>query len=909
MKSFLNKYKRGLVFLIFSLILLLPIKSFAHDTYFLQVLIDDHKYQYMGTIVEEDIIKESSHIETQIGKFSGLDQKVHPYKGSKEDDYTKYEGDKKLSNDTMLFTFSPVEIKKWYGAASNHANKYDANMAYKAQENLMAGLNDALRIANGGKQFTSTEELMKMGNTLVTTMNDAGGSGTASFKNNDGDKFTVNVGVKKSGPPQEGFIEKDYMYLEDSEGNRYEFIYRSKKGYISTGEAGSEKVELSKDVKDKYAKDSSYLTWNQLMYQANYAFVVKGYTLKNGQELVKPNPVEEAIVGLFSSMFNQLRVLLGLYEINDLVFNEGIRGSSAWTHGIMSKQWSDQAIAYHWLFQALAWTIITFAIVKNLVQRNFATINPAMRISLMESIQNLLITGFLLANAVPVMNMLMFLNAKLVDVFGATAPNFSDLSGMNAYSGMIGGVLLQIFYLGVSIYLNFVYIMRAITVAILIATAPLFIVTIAFGGKWKQLFSTWLRELVGNIYLQSFHAFMLSFFFSVATSSRGIESAIVTLALIPMTEFFRSLVMGSGGGIAHSMGMQSMSQAGSLVGGALSKVSGNKKNTGSTKTDGGGSGRETSSSGGDTGMNNYSGNSDKIKNNSATMTQRQRINSTKEALQKREMPVHVAENKNHPDRARYGADKDLQTKPGFNIRGKAEDVQQAYSKGKEFLDKNPVVNAGRAVAGAGQAMVGLGVGLAMGMENPKIAQDAFKSAQAGKDMAVTGGKNLVNSLPESTKAYATTLPNGDMQIHRSAKAMADEGVVGATMEGTKQNPIAKYTYDVAKLDKGEWKNLQSVYGAYQANNTEAINHYKAQGIESIVKRGDNQLVVRYNQTGMDKMGIKSVQTLASAGGKARIVETKASDAPNTLRTIPVQRYQPSTTSNTNGNTNGNTNTN
>jgi hypothetical protein len=865
--KFLNHYKKAIAFLILTIILLTPTKSFAHDAYFLQVLIDDHRYQYMGSVVEDNASwyqSESKHLEKELGKFEGLPLLVHP----KKTDYENYEKD--LKDTTMIYTFSPKLKIGFWGNAENNATKEDVEKAYFIQENLLPGLNDTLRVLNGGKDFKNIEAMTKMGNDLAVAINSGGKVGG----------YTISKGKTLDSKPIKGISKDDYVTIKKG-SEVYEFPYRIKKGYV-----GKE---------TEYANDTEYLSWHQLMYQANYSYAVHGYTLRTASEMVKPSALEEMVVGMFENTFNQLRNLLGLYDINDLVFNDGIRGSSAWTHGIMSKQWSDQAIAYHWLFQALAWSVITFAIVKNLIQRNFATINPVMRISLMESVQNLMITGFFLANAIPVINMLMFLNAKLVAVFGATAPDFGNLSGMNSYSNMLGGIIIQFFYLGLSIYLNFVYIMRAITIAILIASAPLFIVTIAFGGKWKQLFNTWIKELVGNIFLQSFHAFMLSFFFAISTSSRGIEGMIVMLALIPMTEFFRTLVMGQAGGVAHSMGMKSMAQAGSLVGGALSSTTGGKaKQNGSSSSSGGGSGREKSNtSSNDSGMGNLAGNSDKIKNNSASMNQRQRLQSNKEAMGNREAPVHVSDRANSSEKGSYSND-DIQTSPQSKFEkavNMAQAVPEAVKDLKESKGMAVVGGAMKAGIGATQMAVGLGTALAMGMENPSMAKGAMKGVSSGNDMMKSGASSMTSAIPASTKTYATSLPNGDTQIHRNAKAMANSGVVGATMEGSQKSPIAKYTYDTSKLDKSEAKNLLGVYGAHKRNDTEAINHYKSQGIEGVSRNGNGNLVVRYNQTGMDKMGIKSVQTIGGSGSNARIVETKASNAPNTLRTIPVEKYK------------------
>lgn len=905
MNLLLNRYKTVIMFLVMAIVLLTPIKSLAHDSYFIQVLIDDHKYQYMGSVVEDDastFSDESKHLERELGKFQGLPWNVRPSK----EDFEDYEKDKDLKNDTLIYTFQPKEIKSWYGTAKNHAGKEDIDKAYFIQENLMPGLNDALRVLNGGKPFESVKQLIETGNKLAVAIN-VGGTVNG---------YTITKEKAINSKEIKGISKTDYVTIRNSKNKKevYQFPYRIKKGYST--------------IKD-FSDDTEYISWHNLMYQANYAYSVHGYTLRQAGELTKPSALEEMIVDMLESTFNQIRNILGLYDINDLVFNDGIRGSSGWTHGIMSKGWSDQALAYHWLFQALAWSVIVFAIVKNLVQRNLATINPVMRISLMESIQNLIITGFLLANAVPVINMLMFLNAKLVAVFGATTPDLTDLSGINAYSNLLGGVLIQFLFLGIMIYMNFVYIMRAITIAILIATAPLFIVTIAFGGKWKQLFGTWMRELTGNIFLQSFHAFILSFFFAIAMSSRGIEGLVVLFALIPMTEFFRSLVLGQGGGIAHSMGMKSMSQAGSLVGGAVSSATGGGskgRSTGSTKADngGGGSSREVSNTSiGESGMSNLAGNSDKIKNNSSNMNQRQRMNSTKEAMANKQTPVSVADSKNVPDMDRFSG-RNMPTAPQSGAE-KAIDFMQSAKDGAGAVADVASGVAKTAIGGATMA-VGLGTAMAMGMENPKMANTALKTAGSGRDMMSSGQQKIAQHasqaksaiggavaggafgsgvqskvegmrkkhLPSSTQSYATTLPNGDMQVHRPMSAMKEQGVLGATMDSNKN---AVYTYDVGKLNPEQQKHLNGhAYNAFKNNDQDAMAHYKKQGIEYVNRNADGNMVVGYNQVGMEKMGIKSVQTIGASGANGRVVETKAPSMPyDTALTINTAPYTPAPT--------------
>jgi hypothetical protein len=874
LKSFLHKRKRGVALLILLTSLLIPLPSFAHDAYFLQVLIDDHRFVYQGNVIEDNATwyqTESKHFERELGKFAGLKENVVPSTDPKwYDDEKNWKDSKKAKDeDIMVFTFQPKEVGGWF-QQKNNATRDDVEKAYKIKETLIPGLNDALRILNDGKEFRSIESLMKRANELAKAI--------------AGQTKTVN-GYSVSTKGDKVYIKK--VNQKGNQSQSYEFTYRVKKGYNN--------VKI--DGKKPFENDTTYITWNQLIFQANYAYAKKGYTVKNSTEFTKPNAVEEMVAGMLENTFDQLRNFLGLYDINELVYNQGIRGSSAYAHGIMPNSWAEKAIAYHWLFQALAWSLITLAIVKNLVQRNLATINPAMKISLMESIQNLLITGFILANAIPLINMFMYLNERLVAVFGATIPNFGDNAGLNYYTNTIGGVIIQFFYLGVSIYLNFVYIMRAITIAILTAMAPLFIVSIAFGGRWKQLFNTWMREIVGNIFLQSFHAFMLSFFFAISTSSRGIEGMIVTLALIPLTEFFRTLVMGSGGGIAHSMGIKSMTQMGSLVGGAVALAK--KKETSSGKTGTSGKTSYSYAQSSDTGMSNsIAGNSEKIQSNMRNMSQRQRLQSTKEALANRVIPPHIAENKDHPDYDRYMSTDGLQTEPEGKWQTIKDKVQGAWESGKGTLDK-PVPKAirgvGKAAVGGATMAVGLGTALALGSTKSELAEKGMKAVASGWNTVKSGVSDIASSvrsvLPENTMQYATTLPNGDIQVHRNGLAMRENGVLHATMSDENH---AVYTYDLNKLSAEEAGVLNRAYEAFARNNPNELAHYKQHGIEAIYKKG-NIMKVKYNQEGLNQMGIKSVQTVGGKGSAPRIIETKHNYQPIKTNKIPsIPDYVPST---------------
>lgn len=533
--------------MIFMVLMLLvrPETAKAHDAYFLRMLIDDHNYTYAGLVVFDKaslMSNEDKHMEVTIGQFAGL-----PENTSIPIDPEEYEElNKDREKFPMLYSFQPQSIDTLFGKAQNNASGEDADAINRIVDYVIPSLNDALLVVNDGVPFDSPHELMGAGKALVEAASSQSSVG--------GYKVTKGVGnadINKLRIP-EGFDKDDYITLS-KDGHQFHYIYRALKGYSHI---------------DRFNHDTDYLTWNQLVYQAHHSYAMYGHTLRGAGDLNGASTLERMIVELLESLLTGLRSALGLYSLSDLVFNTGVRGSERWFHGIMALDWMSNVLGYHWVFQAIAWSLILFAIVKAIIQRNASTVNPMMRVSLIEDIQNLLITAVLLGVSIPVITMFSVLNVRIVDLFRALTPGHAHISGANNYSGLLSGVLLQFFYLFITIYMNFTYIMRAIVLALLISSAPLFICTIGFGGKWKGLFNTWCKELLGNIFLQSFHAFTISLFLTLSSSSRGIESAVIGFALIPLTTFFKGLIV-QDSGVAGMMGSKAMGTGVAMAGAGL----------------------------------------------------------------------------------------------------------------------------------------------------------------------------------------------------------------------------------------------------------------------------------------------------------------------------------------------------
>lgn len=900
--------------------LLSPIKSEAHDTYFLQVLIDEGSRQYQGNVVEDGSGSESKHIENSLGDFQEIFNKesaLYPKVSDNADDYEKTE----IGEDIAVFSFTPEEQGEAAGGKKkNNATKDDIDRAYAIRDTLLPGLNDALFILNGKKQFKTTKEMMAMAEKLTGVGVDAGAT-VIEGKDSNGKKMNYTITYKKRGYPKEkltdyrrqtlGITQSDFVKIEGGE-EVYEFVYRMPKGYshkTKNGDVTWDNRVYNSDY--DYKGDAKYITWHMLVYQANYALFENGWTMTKAQDIDETNMLEDIIIGLLQSTLNGLRNLLGLYSLNELIYNDGIRGSSAWVHGAMPETWHDNVVKYHMVFQAFAWALISLAVVKSLIQRNLSTINPAMRVSLIEQIQNLLLTGFILSAIFPIIAMFMYLNVKVVDVFGSLSPDFGDFAGLNNYSNWLAGMILQIFYFVVTLYLNFVYIMRSITLAILIAMAPLFVVTIAFGGHWKQLFGTWMKELLANIFLQSFHAFILAFFVTTTVSSRGIESMVLAFAMIPLTEFFRSMVMGQAGGIGHQLGVGATTAA---MGAGMKAIGMAGKGAKGVAGKFSGQGKDDAESQAIDMMNNKSSNSQDMGKG-----QQQPIKSVKggnldqvRANQNKETPLGVYSKGSNADKEHYekGKSKEMSGfKAGVMDAGKAFKPSSAGAL---------VSGAGSAISGIAQAGVGAGMMLALGGSSGIAMAQASHMVDDGidkvKDSTVRPVAGAIGSAYNSVKegiqmdmkpkfkspvdnsgvtsnnlGYQPTANGQGVHVHRSQKDMHENGgIVSATMNGNN----AVYKYDESRLGSGDLANLQHYEKVFSSGNAEDIAHLKANGVENVNRIGDSGYAVTYNRVGMEQMGIESVNTIGS-GSNQRIVEAKRNDQPlSTYNTVNVQSAPP-----------------
>lgn len=120
--------------------------------------------------------------------------------------------------------------------------------------------------------------------------------------------------------------------------------------------------------------------------------------------------------------------------------------------------------------------------------------------------------------------------------------NMNGLSVVaQAGKGLIFGltdIMVLLVEWGLTLFLNIVYIIRKVIIVILIIMAPLAAISLLY-AKTRNFFGTWLKEFVGNVFLQSIHAVVLMIFAGMATFSPGMLFKIGLLIMfIPVSGMF-----------------------------------------------------------------------------------------------------------------------------------------------------------------------------------------------------------------------------------------------------------------------------------------------------------------------------------------------------------------------------------
>lgn len=429
-----------------------------------------------------------------------------------------------------------------FPSSQRGATEADINRAYEVQSILSDDFRDALLFLNDSQAYTNVDTLIETAYSLVIA------SDEGTITNQFGTKYIVDFGDGNG-----GYVDEDsngylyYVLISKVEGgkkvNTTRFNFKVKKGYVNCnfGEPMENGAKNSLDGSlYTEATDTTYISWEQLFVEAGILYA-QGISYANQGDLFNIDSLQSSLVTVLRDTFISIKGFLELYSMEDCVFNSGIRGSEAFVHGVYYSNWSYYVSLFFMIFVAIAMSLILISLIRIIINKQLGAISPSARYSMAEGIKNLIIALFVMSSIWLITKFILLLNGRYVDIWGNYIFGRTLTDTSVGYS-TLSAILYQITYFIIVIYVNYVYILRSVVVPALLVSSPLFIIAYAFGEGGKRLTIQWIKEFLGNIFLQSIHATVYGIILVMSTSLRGIEGIVLCSAFIPMTSIYRSIL-------------------------------------------------------------------------------------------------------------------------------------------------------------------------------------------------------------------------------------------------------------------------------------------------------------------------------------------------------------------------------
>lgn len=570
------------------------IDSEATSTYYVRVLLDEGGFGMVSQVIS-DKTESDKFLERDGGvDFSAISdyKKVHDTEkydpdtpgsslianivNTEEDANVVYEKliNSSNKNDALVFSFpgltSAIDSSIKYQALSS-----DMARAELVSNTLTKGMNDALAFI---KTYSTTEHINGEGlrhiiaqlARITSQFGESGGNIGFNTGPNGGKKgFNVRQITKASDKldgskvtvgeeliPVNGLRYSDYVAIS-TRNSQGEIVYgyfpwRMAKGYYSTSK--NVDAPLASLVGDTYVKaskekENEFLTWGQMAIQAGVNADVRGSSSVDSAS-DSMTLIGQGLGADMTSAIVSIRSMLSLAPIQELILNMGSRAS---THhmGVMTQDMFNTAKTVYVLVFCVSLLLLSGIVVNTIHQKMLSTTNIVARVSFMEKLQDLVFVGVMLAIFPSVFELMLELNYWIVKTFSYSSSYLQayGITGSKVLSTeSMAGAMVSTMFLSIDIYINMTYLTRSILLAFLFAISPLVTVLYPLGSMQKKMYIGYFRELVGTIFMQSFHAIVMCFFAGYNTTNMSAMEAIVsTYCFIPVTQLFKTFVVGHTG--------------------------------------------------------------------------------------------------------------------------------------------------------------------------------------------------------------------------------------------------------------------------------------------------------------------------------------------------------------------------
>ncbi|MEX3623688.1 hypothetical protein [Viridibacillus arvi] len=253
----------------------------------------------------------------------------------------------------------------------------------------------------------------------------------------------------------------------------------------------------------------------------------------------------DIIAGVFKGIWESISApFTDLHGLKTLIFNKYEDGERV--YGTFKPEEIANAIAPG--VQSMSY-IVGFFLVLGIIfmgaKISNTGLNPSNRTMFLEFMRDWAIVVLAIVNIGFLYEVIFMFNSAIVGIVnGELIDKLDDkLTPEIEDSGLVGWILIGLFQLGITIWANFYYIMRQLTLMVLMVLGPIFLALYIFPSQ-KGVTMAWLKEFFGTVMVQSVHAVT---FFVIASIGDGggtgsIQLTIMYLVVIPTGEAVRGLL-------------------------------------------------------------------------------------------------------------------------------------------------------------------------------------------------------------------------------------------------------------------------------------------------------------------------------------------------------------------------------
>ncbi|CCC86361.1 hypothetical protein PPM_p0211 (plasmid) [Paenibacillus polymyxa M1] len=228
------------------------------------------------------------------------------------------------------------------------------------------------------------------------------------------------------------------------------------------------------------------------------------------------------MLGFILSLFKTIHIS----SLPTLIFGNPYGDSGTLNYGIFSQGEMDKIInPLIGLLTGLYGLILTAAIMVSSAKFGLKAYSPQAKADFWTDINMWVLSAFFMGSFWLIFKVMMSLNLALVsslyDTLQGTGVDTNGVSLIaSAGSFNIGNAIVYLAEFGLTLYLNVIYIARKVIIIFLVVLSPFAAYSLIF-PKTRAFFGTWMKELAGNIFLQSIHAITIFVFAELSSMAGG----------------------------------------------------------------------------------------------------------------------------------------------------------------------------------------------------------------------------------------------------------------------------------------------------------------------------------------------------------------------------------------------------